>query len=300
MGKQEENMMGYEFVLQYNTGTYATISLGQPSHTRAYTHCSEIEQATPRLELGDGNNSSGIGSGDARVGKGVAGGDGAMAQPENVFDAKKGGGGRFKVKYFYNTLLTGNKIDYDTNVWNKLITTKHISVKAICNTEIIYLVKWCILGVFNSNVKNGDKLPFLSFTIPNHQLITRPELFLKVKNNILVQTESPSKKISINRRSGSKHSISNGNNSRILATKTGESHRGSLSDVELEVNQSNREDEHVTLVQDLCEEQVLAVGLVRGHESHVQCSFHHHQYLASSWVSVGRVLAVGRVVYTHQ
>uniref|UniRef100_A0A803PU10 Uncharacterized protein n=1 Tax=Cannabis sativa TaxID=3483 RepID=A0A803PU10_CANSA len=34
-----------------------------------------------RLELGDGNNSSGIGSGDARVG-----GDGAMAQPENVFD----------------------------------------------------------------------------------------------------------------------------------------------------------------------------------------------------------------------
>ncbi|KAF4384449.1 hypothetical protein F8388_012726 [Cannabis sativa] len=106
-------------------------------------------------------------------------------------------------------------------------------------------------------------------------LSSSPKLLLKLLYQILVQHERLSKNIRINWRVRSKHGISNGNDSGILAPKAGESQGGSLSDIELEVNHSYGEDEDVSLVEKLSEESVTV--LVRRNEPHVQRSLSDEQ-----------------------
>ena len=123
-----------------------------------------------------------------------------------------------------------------------------------------------------------------------------PELLLELENQILVKLEGLGKELGVDGRGGSEHRVGDGYNPGVLAAEGGEGQCRGVSNVELEVDQTEREDEHVARLQDLCEEAVGPVGLVGRHEPHQQRSLHDGQDFGAAGVSVGRVLAVRRVV----
>ena len=131
-------------------------------------------------------------------------------------------------------------------------------------------------------------------------VVVVPELLLEFVDNGLVHLESPGEDVCVDRRVGPEHGVGDGDDSRVLAAKSGESHRRSVTGVELKVDETDREHEHVTFLELLREELVLGALDVRGHETHQELSLHHHQDFRGAWVSVWRVLSVRRVVDTRE
>ena len=108
-------------------------------------------------------------------------------------------------------------------------------------------------------------------------IVVVPELLLEFVDNVLVHLESLGENICVDRRVGPEHGVGDGDDSRVLAAKSGESHRRSVTGVELKVDETDREHEHVTFLELLREELVFGALDVRGHEAHQELSLGHHQ-----------------------
>ncbi|CAN1233803.1 hypothetical protein LINPERPRIM_LOCUS4015, partial [Linum perenne] len=76
-------------------------------------------------------------------------------------------------------------------------------------------------------------------------------------HNFLVQLECLGQHIRVDRWVRPKHSISYSDNSRVLAAQPSKGHGRSLGDVELEMDESNWENKHVTRIQHLADETVI-------------------------------------------
>ncbi|KAF4378279.1 hypothetical protein F8388_010718 [Cannabis sativa] len=103
-------------------------------------------------------------------------------------------------------------------------------------------------------------------------IVVIPKLLLKMVDNVLVNLEGLSKDIRVDGRVRTEHSICNGDHSSILAAESSKGNCWCVSFVELEMNQTNGEHEHISLVQNLREEAVFAIFLVGCHKPNVECS----------------------------
>ena len=112
--------------------------------------------------------------------------------------------------------------------------------------------------------------------------------------------EGPAEDISVDRRRCSEHRVRDGYNSRVLAAEAGKRQRRGVSKVELEVDQTDWENEHISFVQNLCEEAVRSVCLVGRHETNQELSLDDDKDFRAAGVSVRRVLAVWGVVNANQ
>ena len=124
------------------------------------------------------------------------------------------------------------------------------------------------------------------------------ELLLKTFNNILVQLEGPGEDIGFDGRIRSKHGVCNCYDSWILAAETRKGHCWGVSRVELEVNQTNWEHKHISLVQNLCEEAVSI--LVRRHKANMECPLHDDYDFGATRVKVRWDLAIWCEVNANQ
>ncbi|KAL6183375.1 hypothetical protein ACLB2K_044786 [Fragaria x ananassa] len=80
-------------------------------------------------------------------------------------------------------------------------------------------------------------------------VVVIPELVLEILNDIVVNLEGLGENIKLDRRFGAENCVGYGDDTWVLAAKTGNGHGFVLSDVELEVNKTNREDKHISRVQ---------------------------------------------------
>ncbi|KAG6401903.1 hypothetical protein SASPL_138771 [Salvia splendens] len=123
-------------------------------------------------------------------------------------------------------------------------------------------------------------------------VIVGPELGLEVIDDVLLNLESLGQHIRVDLWVRPEHRIGNGYGTRILAPEAGKCNRVGLSDVELEVNETLWEDEHISRVQVLGEELVLlggGIGRVGSDEPHVESAFHQKEGFSSTRMGVGRV-----------
>ena len=113
----------------------------------------------------------------------------------------------------------------------------------------------------------------------------------------LLNLEGFSQNVGRNIRVRPKHCICNGDDARVLAAESGESHGGSVPDVLLEVNETHRKNKHIALVKHFGEETILGVG---GDEADEECAFEDGENLGGARVRVGRVDPPGSIVDTSQ
>ena len=108
------------------------------------------------------------------------------------------------------------------------------------------------------------------------------KLLLESTNDTLINLEGLSENSVGDGRNRPKNSISNGNNTRVLAAKASESKSRAMSNIKLEVNEANGEHKHVSFVQDFGEELV-GVG---GDKANQESAFQNHENFSGSWVDV--------------
>ena len=133
-------------------------------------------------------------------------------------------------------------------------------------------------------------------------VIVRPELGLEVIDDVHLNPECLGQHIRVDFGVRPEHRIGNGNGTRILAAEASKCDRIGLSNIELEVDETVWEDEHISRVQILGEELVLLGGISRVgcDEAHVESAFHQEEGFSGTRVGVGWIDPIrGEVETSH-
>ena len=123
------------------------------------------------------------------------------------------------------------------------------------------------------------------------------ESCLKVFNHPLVQLEGPCQEIRIDGWIWSKHWTGYGDYAWILAVKNGNGYCISVPNVDLEVNETEREHKNIPLVQDFANEAVFRVGCDKANK---EFSLQDNEDLTGTRVKVRRVLTIRFIIDTRQ
>ena len=133
---------------------------------------------------------------------------------------------------------------------------------------------------------------------PKLVIVVVPRLLLKIIDYSLVHLESFGENLRRNRRISFKQSICNSDSSWILTAKASNGNSIAISHIQLEMNQTNWEHKHITLVQHFGEEAISI--LIGSHKSNIKSTLKDYKDLSAARVSVGSVQTLWCKIYASQ
>ena len=119
-------------------------------------------------------------------------------------------------------------------------------------------------------------------------VVVIPKLLLQIVDYIFVHLKSFGQNFWRDRWVRPENSICNSDNSWILAAKTRNSNGIAITHIQLEVNETNWEHKHITLVEHFGKKAV-SIVLIRSDKSNKESAFDDYKDLCASRVSMGRV-----------